>query len=267
MNITSGNSEQLKDFLDGIAERMNNASFIPNDPISVPHQFHLKQDIEIAGFFTAILSWGNRKTIIQKSRDLMKLMDDAPYDYIKNHMEADRKRFLHFKHRTFQTEDVLYFLEFLQQHFNSSDSLETAFCREPALPYEQESALKTFHHYFFDSDTAPHRTKKHISTPLNKSACKRLNMFLRWMVRSDDKKVDFGIWKTIPPSALMIPLDVHVEHYARLFGLLTRKQRDWQAVVEITENLRKWNKEDPVIYDYALFGMGVNNKELQHYFG
>jgi uncharacterized protein (TIGR02757 family) len=248
---------RLKEYLDLIVDKVNRYDFIDLDPISVPHRFSNKNDIEIAGFFSAILAWGNRKTIINKSLELMSLMDDQPHDFIVNHVEKDLKSITNFKHRTFQSTDLLYFVEFLQRYYRSNDSLETAFRPDPSQNYFQETALANFHHLFFEAEYAPHRTKKHLASPANKSTCKRLNMYLRWMVRSDERKVDFGIWKTIPMSGLMIPLDVHVENNARKFGLLTRKQRDWLAVEEITSNLRKMNLEDPVIYDYALFGLGV----------
>lgn len=250
--------KELKEYLDTVVSTVNIKGFIKDDPICVPHRFAMQQDIEIAAFFTAILSWGNRKTIISKATELIHLMDDAPYDFIINHSDSDKKRFLNFKHRTFQLTDTLYFIDFLQRHYSSHNSLEKAFYPDTTLDYNQEEALVCFHNYFFESEYAPIRTRKHIATPYRKSTCKRLNMFLRWMVRCDENKVDFGLWKTIPMSALMIPLDVHVEKYARKFGLLTRKQRDWAAVEEITQHLRKFDPSDPVKYDYALFGLGVS---------
>lgn len=248
---------ELKEYLDRIVNLVNNPGFIKDDPISVPHRFTIPQDIEIAAFLTAILSWGNRKTIISKSLELMSLMDNAPYEFILNHPESDRKRFLDFKHRTFQSTDILYFVDFLQRHYQNHPSLEKAFYANTTKPYSQQVAFTDFHHYFFDNKNAPLRTRKHIATPDRKSTCKRMNMFMRWMVRKDDRNVDFGLWKTIPMSALMIPLDVHVEKFARRFGLLSRKQRDWQAVEEITQKLRFFDPKDPVKYDYALFGLGV----------
>lgn len=248
----------LKDFLDEQVETINRPGFIPDDPISIPHQFSRLQDIEIMGFWAAMLAWGQRKTIIKKSAELVELMDGAPYDFILNHEEQDRATFLNFKHRTFQATDTLYFLEFLQHHYRKHTSLESAFTQFlPEGAPNTEAALIGFHEYFFSLPDAPQRTRKHIATPARKSSCKRLNMFLRWMVRQDEKGVDFGIWKNIKPSQLLMPLDVHVDRVARNLGLLHRKQRDWQAVLELTENLSAFRPEDPVIYDFALFGMGV----------
>ncbi len=257
----SDESLKLKTYLDAIVSSVNRLDFIELDPISIPHGFTLKQDIEISGFFSAILAWGNRKTIIMKSKELMSMMDNAPHDFIKNHTEEDKKVLLNFKHRTFQATDILYFVDFLQRHYKDNKSLETAFYKDKNLAYEQESALIRFHQYFFDDEFAPLRTRKHIASPAKNATCKRLNMYLRWMVRNDDQKVDFGLWKTIPMSELMIPLDVHVERYARKFNLITRKQRDWQTVRELTENLKQFDPHDPVKYDYALFGLGVATQD------
>lgn len=265
----------LKTFLDEQVEHFNEPGFIKDDPIQIPHQFNKLQDIEITGFWVAMLAWGQRKTIINKSLELIELMDGQPYDFIKNHSEQDRKIFLKFKHRTFQATDTLYFLEVLQQFYQNQDSLELAFTlsnpdtkgssrREIRADSDQriEKSLIQFHDFFFSLPDAPQRTRKHIATPARKSTCKRLNMFLRWMVRQDDKGVDFGLWKNIKPSQLMMPLDVHVERVARQLGLLQRKQRDWRTVVELTERLRTFDPTDPVKYDFALFGLGVMNKEF-----
>lgn len=245
-------------FLNEAAGRYNTPAFIDSDPVSVPHRFSKLQDREIAGFWAATLAWGQRKTIIRNANRLMALMDDAPYDFIVNHLEQDRARFLDFKHRTFQATDTLWFLEFFQQFYRHNDSLENAFARH-LRPGDAtvENALRGFHRDFFDHPYAPDRTRKHVATPERGSTCKRLNMFLRWMVRSDAAGVDFGIWKDIRPAQLLIPLDVHVERVARRMGLLQRKQTDWQAVLELTENLRAFDPEDPVRYDFALFGIGV----------
>jgi uncharacterized protein (TIGR02757 family) len=248
----------LRAFLDRKVEEYNRPSFIEDDPISIPHGYTRKQDIEIAGFFAAIFSWGNRKTIIQKSRELMQLMDNAPYDFIAHHKDTDLKRLLHFKHRTFNTTDLLYFITFLRHHYGRFGSLEDAFLGSFRSPQpEIQSALSSFHEYFFSLGEVPARTRKHIATPAKNSSCKRLNMFLRWMVRNDDKGVDFGIWKGIPPHRLVCPLDVHVARVARRFGLLSRDQTDWQAAMELTVALRPLDKADPVKYDFALFGLGV----------
>jgi uncharacterized protein (TIGR02757 family) len=248
----------LKSLLDDAVERYNRKSFIENDPISIPHRFSKVQDVEITAFWTAMLAWGQRKTIIAKANDLFRRMDNAPYDFIINHLEKDRANFLDFKHRTFQATDTLYFLEFFQWFYQKHTSLEAAF-----LPFMKtddrhaSNALIGFQQFFFSLPDAPSRTFKHIPSPATKSTCKRLNMFLRWMVRQDDRGVDFGIWKGIYPSQLLIPLDVHVDKVARKLGLLQRKQTDWQTVIELTERLQAFDPLDPVKYDFALFGMGV----------
>jgi uncharacterized protein (TIGR02757 family) len=275
--------DNLKPLLDEYVQRFNRPDFIADDPISIPHRFSKPQDIEITAFWTAILAWGQRKTIINSANRLFEYMDNAPHDFIMNHQEIDRKRFEDFKHRTFQPTDALYFLEFLQQFYQKNDSLETAFARhlndfgsetsdfgnaltsqisnstskDPSV----STALIGFHKDFFDLPDVPHRTRKHIATPLSKSTCKRLCMFLRWMVRRDNCGVDFGIWHTIKPSQLLMPLDVHVERHARRLGLLERPQTDWQTVLELTENMRQFDPEDPVKYDFALFGMGIAEKK------
>ncbi|MEM7102105.1 MAG: TIGR02757 family protein [Bacteroidota bacterium] len=255
------NKKELGSFLDQKVGLYNQPDFIKADPISIPHQFSKLQDIEIIGFWVAMLAWGQRVTIINKANELINLMDGAPYDFIINHEEKDRKPFLNFKHRTFQAIDTLYFLEFFQTYYKENDSLEFGFTR--FLKEEDdtiESALKGFHQLFFSLENAPQRTRKHLSTPERKSTCKRLNMFLRWMVRNDNRGVDFGIWKRIRPAQLLMPLDVHVDRVARSLGLISRKQTDWQTVLELTENLREFDPEDPVKYDYALFGIGVMEK-------
>ncbi|HVX50347.1 MAG TPA: TIGR02757 family protein [Chitinophagaceae bacterium] len=254
----------LKDFFDRKAEEYNRPSFIPHDPVCVPHLFSKKQDIEIAGFFASIFAWGNRTTIINKSTELMRLMDMAPYDFIQHHSEEDTKRLLKFKHRTFNTTDLLYFIAFLQHHYSLHKSLEQAFTQfnTPGSPGGEpaERMLTGFHNYFFSLDDMPPRTRKHIATPAKNSTCKRLNMFLRWMARDDNQGVDFGIWKKINPAWLICPVDVHVARVAKRFNLLTRKQVDWQAAVELTTYLRTLDADDPVRYDFALFGLGVLEK-------
>ena len=250
-----------KALLDGLVKKYNRPAFIESDPISVPHLFSKKQDIEISGFWAAMFAWGQRKTIIKKANEAMELMDFAPHDFIMNHEERDRERFLDFKHRTFQPTDALYFLEFFQWFYKTHDSLEEAFLKN--LKKEDVhvgGALTGFHDLFFSLPDAPRRSRKHVSTPATKSACKRLNMCLRWMVRKDKAGVDFGIWENISPRQLLIPLDVHVDRVARHFGLLERKQRDWKAVLELTARLRKFEPDDPVKYDFALFGAGVLEK-------
>lgn len=251
----------LKILLDELVEKYNRPTFIENDPISVPRHFSKKQDIEISGFWAAMFAWGQRKTIINKANEVLELMDNAPFDFIVNHEEKDRERFLHFKHRTFQPIDALYFLEFFQWFYKKNDSLETAFLKNMGNDDAHTgAALKGFHELFFSLPDSPRRTRKHVATPATKSSCKRLNMYLRWMVRKDENGVDFGIWENISPSQLLIPLDVHVDRVARRFGLLKRKQTDWLSVLELTEKLKSFDSEDPVKYDFALFGAGVLEK-------
>ncbi|MBL7720641.1 MAG: TIGR02757 family protein [Chitinophagaceae bacterium] len=248
------NKRHLKEFLDTKVDFYNQPSFITADPISIPYQFTKKQDIEIAGFFAAIFAWGNRTTIINKAKELMHLMDMAPYEFVRSHDEKDLKRLLGFKHRTFNDTDLLYFIEFFKQHYSHHKSLESAFTRHGLTA---EKMLTGFHHYFFSLEDIPERTRKHIATPERNSTCKRLNMYLRWMVRRDDKGVDFGIWKDISPAQLICPLDVHVARVARQLGILKRKQNDWETALELTEYLRTLDKHDPVKYDFALFGLGA----------
>lgn len=254
-------NNKLKEFFDSKVALYNQPGFIKDDPVCIPHLFSKKQDIEIAAFFASIFAWGNRTIIINKSGTLMKLMDMQPHDFILNCSDEELKTLLQFKHRTFNTTDLLYFIEFLKFHYKNNDSLETAFSRWiTAEDANTEKALTGFHHYFFSLQDVPARTKKHIATPEKKSNCKRLNMFLRWMVRNDNKGVDFGIWKSISPSQLICPVDLHVARVAKRFGLLHRKQTDWYAAIELTDYLKTLDPEDPVKYDFALFGLGVIEK-------
>lgn len=251
----------LQDYLDELADRYNRASFIEEDPISIPHRFSQLQDREIMGFWVSVLAWGQRKTMINNANRLIAYMDGAPLDFVVSHREADRKRFMTFTHRTFQPIDTLYFLEFFQWYYGQHSSLEQAFSQYLTPDsLHVEAALAGFHDYFFSLPDAPAHTRKHIPSPLRKSTCKRLNMFLRWMVRRDDRGVDFGCWRQIQPKQLLMPLDVHVDRVARRLGLLERKQTDWQAVLELTERLRAFDPQDPVKYDFALFGLGVLEK-------
>lgn len=251
----------LKNFLDRKVEEYNQPSFLDKDPISIPHRFTAKQDIEIAGFFAAILAWGNRTTIIKKCTELMDLMDNAPYSFCKSPSAPSLKKIMHFKHRTFNGTDILYFIEFLRYHYSSHTSLEGAFTdgfnREEKTV---ENALAYFHEYFFSLPDSPERTRKHIATPLKMSTCKRINMFLRWMVRNDKTGVDFGLWQNILPAQLICPVDVHVARVAKKLKLIKRKQTDWLTAVELTECLQKFDPLDPVKYDFALFGLGVTEK-------
>ena len=250
-------AEEIAGLLKAKTDQYNRPGFIKDDPVSVPHQFSKKQDIEIAGFFAAIFAWGNRKTIIAKSNELMELMDFSPYSFCLNHDLEGLKRLLGFKHRTYNATDLLYFINFFKFHYSRHKSLEIAFTQHGNTV---EEMLSGFHHYFFSLEDVPARTRKHIATPEKGSTCKRLNMFLRWMVRKDDKGVDFGIWKNISPAQLICPIDLHVARVARQLGILKRKQTDWLAALELTDYLRTLDKQDPVKYDFALFGSGVMEK-------
>ncbi|MVM41467.1 TIGR02757 family protein [Spirosoma sp. HMF3257] len=276
MNLNDYSS--LKDFLDTKADQYNRPSFIERDPISIPHQFSRKQDIELMGFWAAVLAWGQRPVILKKANELVTLMDGAPYEFIRNHQESDLKRFLAFKHRTFNATDALYFLHFFRQYYQENDSLETAFLLTntglKSSANKSESAISTapdfspvgqsliaFHDRFCGlTDFFPERTRKHIATPARNSACKRLLMFLRWMVRTDDCGVDFGIWNQLRPDQLVMPIDVHVNRVARQLGLLNWPQTDWKAALELTDALRQFDPLDPVRYDFALFGLGVEGE-------
>jgi uncharacterized protein (TIGR02757 family) len=256
----------LKEFLDEKVDLYNRPGFIENDPIQIPHSFKKLQDIEISAFFAATLAWGQRKTIISKCKELMNLMDDAPHDFVLNHAAKDLKRLSAFKHRTFNTTDLLYFVHFFHQHYSKEKSLESAFVTSPPNPLStgrggdlaMKICLTNFHNSFFSLEDSPTRTRKHVATPERKSACKRINMFLRWMVRSDDRSVDFGLWKNISPAQLICPIDLHVERIARKLTLIKRKQVDWQTAEELTANLKKLDPTDPVKYDFALFGLGID---------
>lgn len=252
------NRAALKEFLDRKVEEYNTPSFIDGDPVSVPHSFSKKQDIEISGFFAATFAWGIRTTIIKKCLELMNLMDNTPHEFITNHREKDLKRFIGFCHRTFNDTDLLYFISFLEYHYKRHNSLEDAFV-SPVGP-GTEAALDYFYTYFFSLEHVPNRTRKHIAAPAKNSACKRLNMFLRWMVRDDNKGVDFGIWKKIKPHELVIPLDLHVARVAKHFKLIDRPNADWQSALDLTGELRRFDAKDPVKYDFALFALGVIEK-------
>lgn len=273
-------NDNLRSFLDAKVAQYNRPEFIANDPVSIPHMFGKKQDIEIMGFWAATLAWGQRVTIINKCKELITLMDGAPYDFIINHQDPDLKKLLHFKHRTFNDIDTLYFISFFRWHYENFESLAEAFVpsnkfvilndsegsirdnglRKAQTDISVEAALNHFRSYFFSLPDFPHRTKKHVSSPSQKSTCKRLNMFLRWMVRKDENGVDFGIWNKLKPAELICPCDLHVDRVARKLKLITRKQTDWQTAVELTQNLRELDPTDPVKYDFALFGLGIEER-------
>lgn len=250
----------LKSFLDEKVVQFNNTAFIENDPISIPHRFSRLQDREIMGFFAATLAWGQRKTIIAKSLEIAMRFDNQPYEFILHHSPHDLQNLIGFTHRTFKDTDLLYFVDFLHRHYLSHESLETAFIPTNGFN-DVESSLVHFEKYFFDSPYAPSRTRKHVATPAKKSACKRLNMFLRWMVRKDNCGVDFGVWNRFKAAQLICPVDLHVFKTAKLLSLVSRKQPDWQTALELTHNLRLLDRNDPVKYDFALFSLSVD-KEL-----
>ena len=251
---------ELKSFLDEKAEQYNTNQFISDDPISIPHQFIKKEDIEIAGFLTATISWGQRPVIIRNANKLITFMDHAPFDFIRGFSARDLSPFRNFVHRTFNGDDCIHFMKALQKIYCEKKSLETIFTDNfnPDNHNDFKEAITAWRRYFF---SIPHmkRTLKHFANPDEGSAAKRINMFLRWMIRNDRSGVDFGIWK-LKPAYLTCPLDVHSARAARKLGLLKRKQNDWQAATELTNNLRKFDPADPVKYDFALFGLGVFEK-------
>lgn len=253
--------KHLQDFLESKVLQYNKPEFITHDPICVPHLFSKKQDIEIAGFFASIFAWGNRTTIIAKAKELMQRMDNTPHEFCKNHTASDLKNIIGFRHRTFTDTDILYFIDFLKHHYSSHNSLETAFTQGVQNTDDTiESGLNFFYRYVFSLEYVPRRTHKHISAPLKKSACKRINMFLRWMVRNDNAGVDFGIWKNIKPTQLVIPLDLHVARVAKKFILISSLSSNWATALELTQKLKQMDDNDPCKFDFALFTLGVVEK-------
>lgn len=245
----------LKYFLDEKAQQYNHPHFIETDPIQIPHLFSKKEDIEISGLLTALIAWGKREMIIRNAREWMRLMDDSPHDFILNHKSEDLKSLREFKHRTFQFVDTVHFLASLQNIYRKYGGLRHLFSITPKES-DSQGAIMRFREVFF-SIPYEKRTQKHISNPEKGSASKRLNMFLRWMVRKDCNGVDLGIWSHIPPSKLSCPLDIHSARVARKLGMLSRKENDIKAVIALDKSLRYLDKEDPVKYDFALFGLGV----------
>jgi uncharacterized protein (TIGR02757 family) len=251
--------QQLFDLLEEKASFYNNPLFIEKDPISIPHRFSKKEDIEIAGFLSATLAWGQRVTIINKGRELMSRMDNAPHDFVCNAAADEIISFVSFVHRTFQGDDCMYFIHALQQIYMFHGGLEMVFNAGYLPNHNIKESITHFRQVFFSFEHLP-RTQKHVPDPLKNSASKRLNMYLRWMVRHDDKGVDFGLWKGLSPADLLCPLDLHSGKIARRLSLLIRKHDDWEAVEELTANLSTFDPTDPVKYDFALFGTGVNEK-------
>lgn len=248
-------SLELKEFLDTKVEQYNHPDFITTDPIQIPHRFSKKEDIEIAAFLTATIAWGNRKSILKNAKRMVELMDNTPYDFVMQHQQKDLTKFNGFVHRTFNSIDFQVFIKSLQYIYINYGGLENIFhlhktenSLQPAITKLKESFFEIPH---------PKRSEKHLSNPAKGSAAKRINMFLRWMVRRDNKGVDFGIWKSISPSILSCPLDVHTGNIARKLGILNRKQNDAKALAELDAFLRRMDSKDPVKYDFALFGLGV----------
>jgi uncharacterized protein (TIGR02757 family) len=248
----------LKEFLDEKADLYNRPSFIELDPISIPHRYTEKEDIEIAGFLAATIAWGNRKMILRNAARIMGLMDDSPFDFVRNHSESDLAGMDKFVHRTFNSEDLIYFIHGLRHIYFNKGGLENIF-EIHKTEHSLQPAIHELKKIFFE---LPHnkRTEKHVSDPFKGSAAKKINMFLRWMVRKDNRGVDFGIWESISPSVLSCPLDVHSGNVSRKLGLLKRKQNDAKAVLELDMALRSMDSQDPVKYDFALFGLGVFEK-------
>jgi uncharacterized protein (TIGR02757 family) len=249
------NKADLKEFLDEKADKYNNSNFIESDPISIPHLYSEKEDIEIAGFLAATISWGNRKMIIRNASRMMELLGNSPYDFIVNHKPADLEKLEGFVHRTFNSDDFAYFIKALKYIYLEKNGLEALF-KEYSTGDSLQPAIHFVRNIFFE---LPHsaRTVRHLSDPFKGSAAKKINMFLRWMVRNDNRGVDFGIWDSISPAILSCPLDVHSGNIARKLGLITRNQNDSKSVYELDKNLREMDSEDPVKYDFALFGLGV----------
>lgn len=251
------NLKSIKELLEKKVFEYNRTEFIPEDPISIPHRFKIKEDIEISGFLTAIISWGQRKTIISNALKLMDMMDECPHQFVLQSPEKEFRKIKNFKHRTFNGEDAFFFLKSLENIYKNHGGMEILF-----TPKREENILQgigRFRNAFF-SIPHPARTVKHIADPYRGASAKRINMFLRWMVRRDDCGVDFGLWKNISPSSLYCPLDVHSGEVARKLGILENKQNNWKAVEELTGYLRLLDPGDPVKYDFALFGMGANEK-------
>lgn len=246
---------ELKDFLEEKVLQYNHPGFLELDPVQIPHMYTKKEDIEISGFLTAIISWGNRSAILGSARKMMDVMGNSPYDFVINHRAGHLEKKAGVVHRTFQSEDLFYFMRALKHLYLEKEGLEGIF-REHQSAASLQPAIQRFKHEFF-SLPHPRRTEKHLPDPLKGSAAKRMNMFLRWMVRRDRAGVDFGLWKDIPPASLSCPLDVHTGNVARKLGLLKRRQNDAKAVIELDKVLRSFDPEDPVKYDFALFGLGV----------
>ncbi len=249
---------ELKNFLDEKVEKFNRPEFIETDPIQVPHSFSGKENIEISAFLTATLAWGNRRSIVNNAFRLMTMMENHPHNFILNSSSSEKKQLNQFAHRTFNGSDCIYFVNSLYNIYQKHGGLQAVFEKGYRREDSVKSALLHFYHTFFE--ISGERTRKHVSDVRKGASAKRLNMFLRWMIRQDNRNVDFGLWKGIPASQLMLPLDVHTGNVARKLGLLHRKSNDWKAVEEVTKALRSFDPEDPIKYDFALFGLGAFEK-------
>lgn len=250
------------EILEAYYNACHTADFVLDDPIGIPRRFSRLQDIEIMGFFAAILSWGQRVTVIRNCLRLSEMMHHQPYEFILHHSENELRPLEGFVHRTFNSTDLLGLIAFFKDFYRTNESLENAFLSGIAPTDEHVGGgIQAFHNLVMQAATTANRTKKHIPAPAGKSSCKRINMYLRWMVRPDDQGIDFGLWQKISPAQLICPLDVHVERHARRLGLITRKQSDWQTALELTANLKKFDPIDPVRFDFALFGMGIKEKQ------
>lgn len=250
------NKEEIKKLLEEKYETYATEEFIAGDPVAIPHLFSRKENIEIAGFLSASIAWGLRTTIVKNARHLMQIMDFDPWEYIINIEEQDLEELQDFCHRTFNGTDLIFFIKALSNIYRNHGGLEKVFMKGYHRNQSIKDALIYFRKVFFKIDH-PQRTEKHISSIENGAAAKRLNMFLRWMVRTEASGIDFGLWKEISPAHLYLPLDIHTGNVARALGLLKRRQNDWKAVEELTEVLKEFDPVDPVKYDYALFGMGI----------
>jgi len=247
---------EIKKLLDQKYNEFNNQSFIQTDPIQIPHRFSQKENIEISAFLTSIIAWGNRKMIINNANKMMNILDNNPIDFIQNASQKEIENLPDFKHRTFNEIDFKFFIKSLQNIYKNHGGLENVFTKGYQKNNTVKNSMIHFREIFF-SIPFPERTTKHIANVAKNSAAKRINMFLMWLVRNDNRGVHFGLWKNIPTSALMLPIDVHSGNTARRLGLLTRNANDWKAVEEISEQLRNFDPKDPIKYDFALFGLDI----------
>ena len=249
--------EELHELLETLHDRYNRPEFIEADPISIPHSFECQEDREIAGFLAATIAWGNRKAIVKSARRMVEMMDNAPFDFTMNASAEDLQPLLRYVHRTFNGQDFTDFILALRglcsKWGSVGEAVQGLYEREGSI----QGVLAELRREFFEVEHSPH-CEKHLSSIAKGASCKRLNMYFRWFVRHDERGVDFGEWRRVPMSALYLPLDVHTGNMGRALGLLRRRQSDWKATVEITESLREFDAEDPVRFDFSLFGAGID---------